>query len=516
MVDRTVDPSVDGTTYERVKDRVVEGARSGRDCTLHTFVRVSREWQRCPVGRAAEFSDGAFFDLEVKDPSGSFAPTLQHHRIKYDVWDKPGYRQVWNKCDHVSKVATYDGEPRLIATLARPDTLMDTGKLGCGDTGYSHIRMKYFGDLQLGLPPEILTEEYIRGTTPILGKGDPVLTRQREIHRTQAWQSFVPRMVSGFSLPRFIGELKDCRGMLRNIGDWLPRLRNRGAGRLPRGLRNLLRRPGAEVANAHLSACFGWAPFLRDVHTIVDLYLSLDKKIDDYIRGLNKKKTLHYRHGINPSLFNGALDSDIGGSITLTSDSFLEPLWFCRDGVKSVLLYYIDRDELSDCRYHATMDFTARLPLAWTMRSLLRDMTWGFQRGTIISLRDAWNLVPFSFILDWIYPIDRFLGSLQYLEELPVTVDIYNYCESFKYHLERTRNWQAADCFIETTTAANFGPWQVLPQSIRPKMIEDGYYRYLWPRPGAPGPRPFEGTISGLNGTQISFVWALSHQRVFH
>jgi hypothetical protein len=65
--------------------------------------------------------------------------------------------------------------------------------------------------------------------------------------------------------------------------------------------------------------------------------------------------------------------------------------------------------------------------------------------GGRVSLKTGWDLIPFSFILDWIFPIGDFLDQWK-MEAFPVNVVIRDLCLSLRVKKEAVE-WRRGACY---------------------------------------------------------------------
>jgi hypothetical protein len=182
------------------------------------------------------------------------------------------------------------------------------------------------------------------------------------------------------------------------------------------------------------------------------------------------------------------------------------------DIIDFVTLAYEDKLKVTDCMYHATMDHYVDVPLSKGIRRMLRDEIFGVKPGTIFSFYDMWCLIPFSFVLDWILPIGRFLRYFD-KKNVQAKVIIYNFCESVSWNAQLRRKFTDVNDILLKSPYSGWTAWTPNSQSAQACFTERQYYRYLT-RPKEANVPPAQMPRFELpNGVELSFAWALWRSR---
>lgn len=212
---------------------------------------------------------------------------------------------------------------------------------------------------------------------------NPLTYEVTEQMRARAWQAMYPKLNTGFSLLNFLWELKDFPRLLRTLAR----------------LKTLIGKFDPAVfgsrtaADLHLTIQFGIKPFVADIEQMVDLLSSFQKAIRDFKRRGETPDNYHYSEVID-------LDtSDTYSSTGRTIHTY-----------KGV--------------YHATMKCT----YSYTIPPFLEG--WRRVWGLRLTPENIWNAIPFSFLVDWVWKVNKFLA--QFDEDPNLVVSIIAYCDSVK------------------------------------------------------------------------------------
>jgi len=315
----------------------------------------------------------------------------------------------------------------------------------------------------------------IIGWDPYLPIESPLFAQKTLILDRMALDEMIPKLDDGFSLPVFIAELKDLRGMIREMWEVF--------AHFPDKLKRLFNRPLREMSQSWLSAVLGWLPFVSDIQTLVSKLWNMDQIIFDYMSKANQRMTLHYQKGLSPYTFQDPswFESDGGIVIDAAEDPtyyFAYPA-FSRVGVSSKT-----RRTVSDLKFHATLDFTYYVPIIETLdaqSAALRAMCMSL--GIKPSLRDIWEEVPFSFVVDWFLGIGSWLKQFD-VDLLPASVVVHDYCRSYRYRLVQETTCTEVGLFVPPNSSQAQPGWLASPSSDVASTEVTSFYRL----PGVPVP----------------------------
>lgn len=289
-----------------------------------------------------------------------------------------------------------------------------------------------------------------------------------------AVSAMVPQLDTGFSLPLFLAEILSVKALVVNA---LKLLRS-----LPSAIAALLRRGLTlkQLSNGWLEGIFGWLPLVRDIKTIFEKFYSMKDSVLSYLRGSNKRKTLHFKKGLSPLTFRDALWFD-PISVELGFDTKLNPYRGFTDLFEELSLECDLSREVSDLKYSATMEFEYRIPNA---ESLIASI-WGSldHWGINFSPSDVWEYIPFSFVIDWFASVGPMIARLD-KTNLQVQVIVYDFCRSFKYRL--TQQAKIVDLSLLRINGEDDTEGWTTPVSEQAYWKVSSYYRV----PGFPSLTP--------------------------
>lgn len=314
----------------------------------------------------------------------------------------------------------------------------------------------------------------------------------------------VPELDTGFSLPVFLAELIELKPVYTGIIALLKR-----GPQIRQAIARLGRKPLRKTASdTWLGSVFGWIPFVRDVQTIMSKTWKLGETISEFNRHANKRLTYHFQRGLSQDTFRPAEWFSQGGTISTQSYTLSHEV-----GSSTC---FVDLDttylrSISDLSFHATLEYRYSIPkIENDIMKVLRPSLEVY--GVKLSLSDIWEVVPFSFVVDWLVGIGPWIEKhIPEVSALPVQVVIYDYCRSVKYRLEEHLRIDGINNVFISGNTFDASEWTIPHSSQFRTRYGTGYYRV----PGVPAPssesNPFWRTPKGL---QWVSALALAAQRV--
>lgn len=287
--------------------------------------------------------------------------------------------------------------------------------------------------------------------------------------RSLAAEAILPDLEDGFSLPVFLFELKDLPRMVTGFANSLQSLTP--------FLKRLLTKPLATLSQTHLSAVFGWLPFVRDVKTIIERMVTLREDVEKFLAAANRPLTYHFKWALSPSdvepssFFETSVDYR-----NFTPDTTYEMYKY----IQSVDFKVEDTKVLTDVIYHATAYFTYQIPDLGRLTKLFAKLD---RFGVNLSVSDIWEVIPFSFVVDWFFDIQSYLRGFD-LSNLPVNLVIHDFCDSLIYTYTEESVWSLQDITVDYDVWIYKWPtdgWTVSPANAKSVITEEAYYRWNGP-----------------------------------
>lgn len=257
-----------------------------------------------------------------------------------------------------------------------------------------------------------------------------------------ALSKMIPKLDTGFSMPRFLFELIELKFLWKDI----LKIRAFLNGTLADEIRHLpsdyadrvaeaVRRPLKEISDDFLSVMFGWLPMLRDVQTIFEKLMNARDDVSNFLDNAGKRMTLHTQKALHPETFQEPGWFEEENFLSLSSEGgFSNPWAFARDFFTEITFSTVTTRKLEGLTHHATMEFEYRIDseVGPFLQRLFAELDyWGIN----LSVSDVWAVIPFSFIIDWVLNVSQMLQRFD-KTNLPVDVVIYDYCRSLKYKLD--------------------------------------------------------------------------------
>lgn len=287
----------------------------------------------------------------------------------------------------------------------------------------------------------------------------------------EAFGEMYPKLDTGFSIPRFIAEMKDLKKAYSQL-NLITRIREfrdkvdyfASHGTMPK---KAFDHPLKFISSEFLGILFGVLPLIDDIKTIITRLRTTGETVRKFIDGQDKLQTMHFQKALSPLTFQSeawfeetvsytTLKSMGNGAHGIPTGSTMSEL-LCPVAVRT-------KRDVHAPSYHATMRYRYDLPnySAFTLQFLGELDHWGIN----LSISDIWELVPFSFVVDWVFNLGQQLRKLD-LTNLSVDVVVEDFCHSIKWQETKTVRFQPQWAEWTSTT----------PEHVSSET-RDVYYRY--------------------------------------
>jgi hypothetical protein len=297
------------------------------------------------------------------------------------------------------------------------------------------------------------------------------------------------------SLPRTITKMVKTAGIVASTAKALTtaifKSRNKVGRSFSPSLGNTLREVMKTGADGYLQTQFNILPLLSDIQGLQRSLSRVEKVIRNLIERQGRTQRRHYTFRWNPYV---------------AKDPLVEKVWdkgfdTTFHTVGGEVLYYGTSDTIwctsyipdSTATFHAEIEYNYH----YTQFQLEHAKILGLLDMLGINLNPSiiWNAVPWSFVVDWVFGVNRWLDDRKVLNMEPV-INISRYLWSWKYSREIRRRIHGTN--IRT---GGFGP-QVLPS------VHQSIYRRTV---GLPDKAQI--LLSGLSPKEISLGVALAITR---
>jgi len=429
------------------------------------------------------------------------------------VWVKG----AWKSCQHHS---IDFGKDRAPSTIGFPLLLKSATDIGhyVADTlapyefAYAGLAFSSFGPLgkhNTGFP-DLLQDES-------LGDGFVPRPTNLSVYIDASLRAMMPHIKSELSLVNSIIELKDFKTLphtlfrLKNFITRLPnevkrRTKLRGGAKLARNSFSASVPTMSEAlgvgADSYLQTQFNILPLLSDIAGINTALRRTRSRINDLLVRQGKRQVKHFKLLI-PSgqaadesgvltygLHDGDQFSGYVGNTSTQTGAYANPA----NSFRCVREYIPDQY----AEFHAQVEFNF-----WFTRFQTENAQWlGLLDALGVNLDASiiWNAIPWSFVVDWVVGVNRWLADRKVMNMEPA-VNISRYMWSWKYG-RRTRIRIAAN----NELFPDYGPYTYLPdlhESIYRRQLELPAYSQLL-------------TTSGLSPKELSLGVALAITRRKH
>lgn len=208
---------------------------------------------------------------------------------------------------------------------------------------------------------------------------DPVVTNERNHAISRAIKFSKPHISTALSLPNFLFELKDFKKMF-NIFD---------------------RRysPRKNVENGILNYNFGIKPFLSDISKMFEGIKRI-RTFWDHVKS-NQGRVVNWGTG-NYSVDSGV--TNVAKHNGTVANGYFDRQWSYRYQSRgSVRCQSVFKYDILDTGTGTRSDV---IPKELLMKSAMQAF------GVLLDPSIIWNAIPFSFVLDWLIPVNKALGLM--------------------------------------------------------------------------------------------------------
>lgn len=383
----------------------------------------------------------------------------------------PKGRWTWHPCQHLVRRSTVDGpgrirlerENRIEGAWWEPNGFPE----GCEQRSILWSREALsFDSGPFGLAPIVAGDSEPTLESVYLPSGD-LLSEKLAVLARIAMDNMLPKLVDDHSLTVFIAELKDVPGMVRRLYAILRHF--------PAAVRAYLTRPASELSSDYLATVFGWLPFVSDMKILTQKFLDAASKIDSFISGAGKEKTLHFQKALNPLTFQD-LDYELPQRASLEYGAgHLEDAWLL--GVFDSLKLTVEQTrKVKNLKYHASLRYRYEIP---HMEDLLTQFCivldyWGIRPR----ITDVWELIPFSFVIDWFLGVQGWLSQFD-TNWTRVDLHLSRFCHSISYEIDTEVKVVELDELKLTPTSDDDSVGWTLPSQPVVKTHDRGYHRWV-------------------------------------
>lgn len=346
-------------------------------------------------------------------------------------------------------------------------------RFGLTQNASSPIRVDLFGYESGGFPVAGLTKYYEKRPDDGFIPEPDGLGQLEDRAMSYIW----PVVKAELSAINSLIELKDFKSLPSTI-----KKIETGLYRIYNGVYDRLRFILKSSADGYLQAKFNILPLLSDISGIHAALSSAEKRINALIAGAGKPRTGHWSTTITEY-------SAVGSS--QSSDPF-DPVY----GKGSLSYYVIRRNVVTEpTTFHVEMQYNYLFSAYQTVHAQLLGHLDAF--GVNLNPAIIWNAIPWSFVVDWVVGVGRWLDGLK-VHNLEPRVNIRRYCWSVKRE-RRISTWREHRPLYPGNPIYSV-PVQTAPC---PLVLERSYRRAI----GLPSTSSM--TSSGLNPNEVSLGAAL-------
>lgn len=373
-----------------------------REQTSDVVTNVGGYWspQPMPDGPCHEYDD----DYRRNTTYDAFIMSGSYEKIAYNNSHKSQY----NYCDHEKRQFFSSGSSTVAWNLRQgdPSSWFSRPHQGKGYFGILPYLSTWYPDFYPFLG-------WREGTPPWQPRGHQfVWNFDLDSFLARAFEKMVPEIKSELSSLQTIAELRDVKSMftgpLRFIRQLTKKQRsaNRSFAELMKG-----------IAGQHLNYSFGMKPFVKDIVGLYSTFISVERKLNQLVEGVGKTHTSHYSEKIDDQYWS----SQFAHCQPTDTTWFVERDWTATGTYKVACTM----------KYKYTLVDAFGNPINLKDKNLLRMGAYLDSLGVRLDPSILWDLVPFSFVVDWFLSVGDWLESFS-RNNLNSVIEILDCCYSVK------------------------------------------------------------------------------------
>lgn len=426
--------------------------------------------------RPPEISESAN-NAEVEAPVG---PITYAARSGYINYANSNFRH-YNPCTHVTHECGLSGNGA--ATITWEEIFHeDPSTSGC-DSDQCYIDATTSRKLLLNLSGSFLAEQVPYGPIGIPGYLGIGSTRYLEKVRyldALALDTMIPKLDTGFSLPQFLVELLELKMLWKSAIALFRGIFGVATTPIMAARDFFGNDPLKSISSSYLATIFGVLPLVKDIQTIIEKLITQRKAIADFMYFRNKSRTFHFEKRLNKLTFRDEEWFSGTGNLYLSAETHYANYWFARDHIYTIDLATTWNREIDDLVYHASLEYS--YDVQGIPEYLMSFLAYLDHWGVNLSISDVWEIVPFSFVVDWFYNVGNLLDRYDFVN-LPVSVIIYDYCRSFKYNSTYTSTVGGLNSLILSEggpdMVSSYGATITPVNALKFQMNQKAYYRAI-------------------------------------
>ncbi|DAD52690.1 maturation protein [ssRNA phage SRR7976301_10] len=225
------------------------------------------------------------------------------------------------------------------------------------------------------------------------------------------------------SLVNFLVELKDFRYLARRLASASLGSARSVLSAIADGGFGLSARNGTvkNLSSVYLANEFAWKPFIRDIVSLYQTFASFEARFADVISRAGKPQQRYYGTTVTGTSVAETYVDAAGDNVSMPGTGWRLPSFYVRGHVLPS----------PGARYHATVRYRYPLPpelktASGRVKALLDAL--GVNRNPSI----IWNAIPFTFLVDWLVNVSRFLEQFK-TTNIVFQTEILDFCHSVKF-----------------------------------------------------------------------------------
>lgn len=309
-----------------------------------------------------------------------------------------------------------------------------------------------------------------------------------ELLKNRSLKAMIPNVKADLQALVSLYEMKDIlsiKGSIKNVSKWYKAIRHRLSGaKMSKPIGHMTARTGADI---YLQGMFNVKPLIQDICGIYHTLTTYQKRLNDLISRSGKLQVARFACNLKEQIGSVYERNPNPQLVTVKGAG----TWEYAPG-----FYYNDRTVTTHSAvFRAHMQFRYYYSAFQRENAFILGLLDAF--GVNLNPRIIWQVIPWSFVIDWVFGVGRWLEQFE-VKNLEPRINVLQYCWSVK----KTRSI-ITRCIY--TANRYYGQGGNHPPSCTylPQVDETSYRRGIDPPSGS------SFTTSGLSPTELSLGAAL-------
>jgi len=277
-------------------------------------------------------------------------------------------------------------------------------------------------------------------------------------------KTMLPIIKADLSVVNSIYELKDFKSLARNVTDvrrLTSRLRSIKAWK--RGKVETLRQLFRGNASGYLQAQFNILPLLSDISSIYAALSRSERRLNDFITREGRPQNKHFVYKWY-ELPESTFDDVKTGTCRFRYQKYPTMSSFTYTFISKIRRWTFAKPTTFHAQIQYNFNYTEY------QREHARMLAWLDTIGVNLNPQIIWNAIPWSFVVDWVIGVNRWLGQFA-ITNMEPKINIRRYLWSVKREREIIVEHQLHDSYVLPNAYTSWVPYPIVYETAYRRQV---------------------------------------------